>query len=234
MWYTTLVALLVLPGWSADHPAMSRAVAATTQTTSAPSDAPPLRTSLQRLERGLVAVQAGDAPDVGTERDRALAATRALLDLSTAWPAASPLVYRRSLHTLATVFDVAVRQAPAALPQVLRSLGDDLEDKLEHCRASGGRLGGAVTVHVRTVQGGGEVRRWQVLYMPKILEVASNATPDLFPQLSSPTNDRLVPGRYLIWARQPFTGRTSERQVLKVGEGRSALEVELPVPPGPP
>jgi hypothetical protein len=116
------------------------------------------------------------------------------------------------------------------LREALLALADDLEAKLEHCRKSGGRLGGSVLVRVRTVQAGTEAPRWQVFYMPKIFEIAPSATPDLFPQLSSPTEDLLVPGRYLMWVRNPSTNTVGERTVVKVGEGRKELIVDLPVP----
>jgi hypothetical protein len=69
-----------------------------------------------------------------------------------------------------------------------------------------------------------------VFYMPRVFEAARSATPDLFPQLSSPTQETLVPGRYVMWARDPVTSRVGERTVVKVGEGRKELLVDLPVP----
>ena len=119
---------------------------------------------------------------------------------------------------------------PQALHGVLEGVADDLEAKLEHCRQSGGRLGGSVLVRVRTVAAGAEASKWQVFYMPKIFEVSPSASPDLFPQLSSPTEDLLVPGRYLMWVRNPATAAVGERTVVKVGEGRKELMVDLPVP----
>ena len=40
----------------------------------------------------------------------------------------------------------------------------------------------------------------------------------------------IVPGRYLMWVRNPDTSKTGERTVVKVGEGRKELVVDLPVP----
>ena len=91
-------------------------------------------------------------------------------------------------------------------------------------------LGGSVLVRVRTVQSGEEAGKWQVFYMPRIFEVLPNAVPDLFPQLSSPTEEMIVPGRYLMWVRNPATSKIGERTVVKVGEGRKELVVDLPVP----
>ena len=85
-------------------------------------------------------------------------------------------------------------------------------------------------VRVRTVQAGQEARQWQVFYMPRIFEVSPTAVPDLFPQLSSPTEEALVPGRYVMWVRDPSTSKVGERTVVKVGEGKKELILELPVP----
>ena len=119
------------------------------------------------------------------------------------------------------------------LAATVEAVAEDLETKLEHCTKSGGRLGGSVTVRVRTLQGGAESKSWQVFYMPRIFEAATNATPDLFPQLSSPTEETLVPGRYVMWVRDPATARLGERTVVKVGEGRTELLLDLSVPATP-
>ena len=66
--------------------------------------------------------------------------------------------------------------------------------------------------------------------MPRIFEAAANASPDLFPLLSSPTEEALVPGRYVMWVRDPATARMGERTIVKVGEGRKELLLDLPVP----
>ena len=58
--------------------------------------------------------------------------------------------------------------------------------------------------------------------MPKVLEAAENASPDLFPQLSSPTEEALVPGRYVMWVRDPATAtarRADRRQGWRREEG---------------
>ena len=113
---------------------------------------------------------------------------------------------------------------------LLEALADDLEIKLEHCKASGGKLGGSVAVSVRTVQGDQESRNWEVFYLPKVLDAAGTTAADRFPALSSPTQETLVPGRYVMWVRESGGSRTGERVVVKVGEGRKDLQVDLPVP----
>ena len=168
---------------------------------------------------------------------RAVSAVAQLQMLAAKWPADTPADYRASLAADARELG-ALRERPGFFgsrlaPAALDALADGLEAKLEHCLASGGRLGGSVLVRVRTVQGAAEAGRWQVFYMPKIFEVSPTAAGDLFPQLSSPTDDLLVPGRYLMWVRNPATGAVGERTVVKVGEGRKELRVDLPVPPAP-
>jgi len=175
--------------------------------------------------------KAAPAGNVRDAHRRATAALSELRTLSANWPSDSPEDYRASLEAEGALLGAAVeRKDPGVLREALLALADDLEAKLEHCRKSGGRLGGSVLVRVRTVQAGTEAPRWQVFYMPKIFEVAPSATPDLFPQLSSPTDDLLVPGRYLMWVRNPATNTVGERTVVKVGEGRKELIVDLPVP----
>jgi hypothetical protein len=155
--------------------------------------------------------------------------------LSNKWPAESPDDYRDNLAEHLAALDAALTVGDAGrLAATLEAVADDLEIKLEHCLKSGGGLGGSVNVRVRTVQGGTESRSWQVFYMPKVFEAASNASPNLFPQLSSPTDERLVPGRYVMWVRDPATARLGERTVVKVGEGRTELLLDLPVPASSP
>ena len=192
--------------------------------------APAVTASLQSLD----ALLAKAAPSTGPGRaaqKRAAAALAQLRSLSAAWPAQSPEDYRINLAADATALSSALaRGDQQILRQSLEAVADDLEAKLEHCQKSGGKLGGSVLVRVRTVQSGQEAGKWQVFYMPRIFEVSPNAVPDLFPQLSSPTEEMIVPGRYLMWVRNPATSKVGERTVVKVGEGRKELVVDLPVP----
>jgi uncharacterized protein len=193
------------------------------------SGPPPIPETLRVIEALLR--KAAPAGNLGDAHRRATAALSELRRLSANWPADSPEDYRASLEADGTLLGAAIEgRDPGVLQEALLALADDLEAKLEHCRMSGGRLGGSVLVRVRTVQAGTEAPRWQVFYMPKIFEVAPSATPDLFPQLSSPTEDLLVPGRYLMWVRNPATNTVGERTVVKIGEGRKELIVDLPVP----
>jgi hypothetical protein len=162
---------------------------------------------------------------------RANAALSQLQALSASWPANSPDDYRDSLAGDVSALEAAVKiDDLVGLAATMQAVADDLEVKLEHCTRSGGKLGGSITVRVRTLQGSDEVKSWQVFYLPRVFEAAPNASPDLFPQLSSPTEESLVPGRYVMWVRDPTTARLGERTVVKVGEGRKELLLDLPVP----
>ncbi len=193
------------------------------------SEPPSIADALHTIQALLTKTAA--SADFRDAHRRAAAALSELQALSANWPADSPEDYRVSLEAEGTLLGAAIERKDAGvLGEALLAVADDLEAKLEHCRKSGGRLGGSVLVRVRTVQAGTEAPRWQVFYMPKIFEVAPTASPDLFPQLSSPTEDLLVPGRYLMWVRNPATSAVGERTVVKVGEGRKELLVDLPVP----
>ena len=209
---------------------LSRRSAAAGQGVVTSRAAPAVAASLTAIESLLARTSAPAGPAQDAQR-RALAAVSALVALSRSWPAQSPEDYRVNLAAEAAALAAALeRHDPAVLRRLLEGMADDLEAKLEHCRKSGGKLGGSVLVRVRTLQGGEEARRWQVLYMARILEASPTAVPDLFPQLSSPTEETLVPGRYIMWVRNPASSTVGERTVVKVGEGRKELTVDLPVP----
>jgi hypothetical protein len=200
------------------------------QTVASPT--PPVRESLQALDAIVARIDPASVP-TRVAHERARSALRELLALSVKWPAQSPEDYRRNLAVMVRTLEAAVAQGGASLAVPLGAVAEDLEAKLEHCRKSGGKLGGSVTVRVRTVQGAEEAKSWQVLYLPKILELSETAAPDRFPQLSSPTEEILVPGRYVMWLRHPVTGTMSDRTVVKVGEGRKELLLDLSVPVRP-
>jgi ankyrin repeat protein len=197
------------------------------------SSAPQVKTSLATLQ-GLLSRIPPASSGIRQAQNRAGTALASLTALSVRWPAESPEDYRQNLSGDITALEIALKRGDAnVLETTLQSVADDLEAKLEHCQMSGGKLGGSVKVEVRTVQAGVESNHWQVFYMPKVFEAAGGASPDLFPQLSSPTEETLVPGRYVMWVRNPSTSRIGERTVVKVGEGRSQLQLELPVPLDP-
>jgi hypothetical protein len=145
-----------------------------------------------------------------------------------------PLAFRQSL-----AYDVAVARAAAAdgdaerLVKVLRAINDDVEEKAEHCRLSPSGMATSVRVSIKTLSDGKESPNWEVLYMPKIMEFASDAAAAAmqFRVFSSPAVEDLAPGRYVVWARRPGpNGIESARTTIRVGGGGAALEQEIAVP----
>lgn len=195
-----------------------------------PVQSPQVTSSLRALADVLSRIPPASGPVREAQR-RANNALSQLQALSAAWPANSPDDYRDSLAGDVSALEAAVNIGDVVtLAATIQSVADDLEVKLEHCTKSGGKLGGSVIVRVRTLQGSEEIKSWQVFYLPRVFEAAANASPDLFPQLSSPTEEALVPGRYVMWVRDPASARLGERTVVKVGEGRKELLLDLPVP----
>ena len=212
---------------------VDRGLTRTTIRAAAAVESPQVKVSLETLA-GLLSRIPPASPALRTAQRRAAAALQQLQTLSSNWPAESPEDYRDNLSGDVKALDAAIAAGNVdALASMTQAVAEDLEIKLEHCNRSGGKLGGSVTVRVRTVKGGDEITSWQVFYMPRVFEAAPNASPDLFPQLSSPTEDTLVPGRYVMWARDPVSTRVGERTVVKVGEGRKELVLDLPVPAAP-
>ncbi len=191
---------------------------------------PQVRASLLTLATVLARIPPASGP-VRTAQQRANAVLFRLQALSEKWPADSPDDYRDNLAGYVAALEAALKAGDAAgLAATVQAVAEDLEIKFEHCVNSGGRLGGSVVVRVRTLEGGAESKSWQVFYMPRVFEASTSASPDLFPQLSSPTAESLVPGRYVMWVRDPATARLGERTVVKVGEGKTELLLDLPVP----
>jgi uncharacterized protein len=214
-----VVAFLLDRGISKDIPRSSARV-----------QAPQVKASLVALAAVLARIPPASGP-VRTAQKRANAALSSLEALAAKWPADSPDDYRDNLAGSVEALEAALKIGDAeSLAAAVESVAEDLEVKLEHCTKSGGRLGGSVIVRVRTLSGGAESRSWQVFYMPRIFEASTSASPDLFPQLSSPTEEAIVPGRYVMWVRDPATARLGERTLVKVGEGRKELLLDLPVP----
>jgi len=231
LWIRVTLCALMLTGQCV---AFAQAPAGAAPAQDRPVQPPSLRTSLNALGASLSRVP--NAPvALDFARFRVRSALSRLQQLAANWPAESPLDYRTNMSTSVTLLDRALAARDTArLIAVLQALGDDLEVKLEHCTKSGGKLGGSVVVSVRTVQGGHEIRNWQVFYLPKIFDAIGGTTPDRFPKLSSPTSETLVPGRYVMWVRDTNSDRTSDKTTVKVGEGKKELLLDLSVPVGSP
>jgi hypothetical protein len=194
------------------------------------SQPPPIVNSLRDLGVLLARVPSS-SPASLFDLPRARAALNNLQQLSSNWPAASPEDYRANLARDVNVLGAALNSGNRdRLAATLQAIADDLEIKLEHCTRSGGKLGGSVVVRVRSVRGNDEIKNWQVFYLPRVLEAAGSASPGRFPRLSSPTDESLVPGRYVMWLQDPTSKNTGERTVVKVGEGKKELLLDLSVP----
>ena len=130
--------------------------------------------------------------------------------------------YLRSLQRAAEV-------ARSASPDQWEDVASELEAKVEHCRRLNIGMGGSVLLKVDTRKAAGPVGNWQVFYLLKFYESVKGASPTNFPRLSTPTEAAIEPGRYWIWARDPSTGRMSERVLVRAA-GQKELLVDLPVP----
>lgn len=97
---------------------------------------------------------------------------------------------------------------------------DDLAVKCEHCLLAG--LAATVRTEVRTA------KDLQVLYAPALAFAVMSREAAAFPRLTSPTEEDLAPGRYVLWARDPKTGKVSEPQTYKIGGGRKEIVIDLP------
>lgn len=130
--------------------------------------------------------------------------------------------YVRSLERAATVLE----RRP--LPPAVEDVTLELERKVAHCEQLGVGMGGTVALSVHTKRAGAAVPQWQVQYLLKFDEWLKTP-PRTFPRASTPTDARVEPGRYWIWARNPASGTTSERVLVDVA-GVTSLNVDVPVP----
>jgi hypothetical protein len=76
-----------------------------------------------------------------------------------------------------------------------------------------------------------EVKGLAVLYIEKFFEADPNARPHEFRRFSSPAVDDLVPGRYVVWAKETGpSGRSGARKEVRIGNGRPSDPVEVLTP----
>jgi hypothetical protein len=176
-----------------------------------------LNQALAALERAADALGPGRAPQL-------LEAVRWLRGRTTMTnPAQVSRPYLQTLVNAARLLD----GTPSAA--TIDDVTEEIAAKVEHCQALGIGMGGSVVLRVNTRRGSNSVNNWQVFYLLKIYERATGASPSPFATLSAPAETRLAPGRYWVWARDPSTGRTSERSLLTVA-GRQEFTFDLPVP----
>lgn len=147
--------------------------------------------------------------------------------------APDPIGFRQSLAYDVAVVRVAADDGSARhLVDVLRDVNDDLVEKAEHCAKSASGMATPVKVSVRTWSGKQESPNWQIFFMPKIMEFATDASSAMaFRVFSSPAVEELAPGRYIVWAKRPGPdGVTSERTTIRVGGGVTTMMQDIPVP----
>jgi len=192
-------------------------VLGTTHAAAAQTTRDELTAALTRLQRAIDAL----------DRTRPAELVEAIQWLRSSLPRTDPsqvsTAYLRTLTNAATLLE----RSPS--PNLIDDITDELEAKVDHCRALGIGMGGSVLLRVNTRRGSASVNNWQVFYLLKIYETAAGTSPTTFPTLSAPAETRLEPGRYWIWARDPATGRTSERALVRVS-GKQEFRIDLPVP----
>jgi hypothetical protein len=130
--------------------------------------------------------------------------------------------YVRSLQRAAALLQRSPNEA------ILRDVMLDFEAKVAHCKQLGVGMGGTIRVDVNTLRATSVVAGWQVFYQLKFDEWLKTP-PRNFLRVSSPAESSIEPGRYWIWARDPATGRTSDRILAEIA-GRDRLSIDLPVP----
>jgi hypothetical protein len=130
--------------------------------------------------------------------------------------------YLRSLERAAKL--LSHLQSATVIDDVTR----ELEAKVEHCRRLKVGMGGTVLLKVNTRRGASVISDWQVLYLLKFDDWLKTP-PRNFLRVSSPTEMGIEPGRYWIWARDPATGKISDRVLVEVA-GEKSLALDLPVP----
>lgn len=126
-----------------------------------------------------------------------------------------------------------LRHAPAGgaeLEGLLFAIGDDLSVKQEHCREKG--LTSPQRVFVVTKKNGTqEVKGLSVQYIEKFFQSDPSARPQEFRNFSSPSVDDLVPGTYVIWAKETTgAGRNGPRKEARIGNGFPKDPIEVLTP----
>jgi hypothetical protein len=112
---------------------------------------------------------------------------------------------------------------------LLPLIAEDLSVKRIHCSYEG--LAARQPVRVLTKrQGVTEVKGLEVLYLEKFFEFDEKARPHQFRGFSSPAVDDLVPGRYVVWARDPANpAKRAPRRDARVGKTERDVKAAVPV-----
>jgi hypothetical protein len=192
-----------------------------------PAQAPSLEEALTSL------MASAEKLPPGRERDRIQASGRWLLRRVNQASGVSE-EYRVSLVRLAeSLAAIAGRSALAGGGREeapLADIAEELETKRDHCEKLNLGMGGTVKLRVTTLRDARHVvGGWQVFYLLKIYEHAKDRSPEMAPGWTSPAVANLEPGRYFIWARDPASGRNTERLLLRLS-GSPSIEQPILVP----
>jgi mono/diheme cytochrome c family protein len=185
------------------------------------------------MQRYLCRIQIRHGTGVSSYTKRSLGAVDFLFDRwrsspPAAWKASD---YDRSLNVVRSSLRRVARSD--SIKDVLPPLAEittELEIKEDDCRRSKENMGRLVPVAVHTVKQEQPAKGWQVLYKPKLLEIFPDVKGEPFPLLSTPSNHKLPPGRYIVYARKPGTEIASEPLVITVGGSIGSPDWQLPVP----
>jgi hypothetical protein len=109
---------------------------------------------------------------------------------------------------------------------------DDLRLKRVYCRERPERMNALVRLTVQTWDGTTEVHQWRVAYLNAPLAILHRDQFQPFPKFSSPTEVRLPPGRYMVWAQDPRNAavRGPATEVALGQNGSAEVKADIVVP----
>lgn len=115
---------------------------------------------------------------------------------------------------------------------VITAAFDDLRLKRMYCRERPERMNALVKFTVKTWDGTTEVHQWQVAYLNAPLAILHRDQFQPFPKFSSPTEVRLPPGRYMVWAQDPRNAakRGPATEVALGQNGAAEVQADIVVP----
>jgi hypothetical protein len=113
--------------------------------------------------------------------------------------------------------------------EILQAVGSDLEVKHEHCRKFGLTARQRVSVATKH-ETGNEVKGLAVLYVEAFYQFQPSLRAQEFDGFSSPAKADLVPGRYVIWAKQPKRQEHGERKLVRIGNAERIQQIEVLAP----
>lgn len=141
----------------------------------------------------------------------------------------TPAAYSRSIERSFELLRAALDSGPVRQAETLQYVLQDIKLKHADCKQFG--MGRLVKLEVRTMQGGGQSKGWQIFYRWIPSRAVGEVRPQPFPSLSSPTSVELPPGAYTVQARKTVDGKELNSAELPVPVGGTKSVVfEVPVP----